>query len=139
MHESELFEVEAAAAAVVEEEVPEEVLVSVKMVVEVDVAKMLFSASLSMLICFLSVGSLIRSTQRSEGCLKINRASWWLIILPKRNEIYVNKGKKKGERVEKGREKKKKNIKEGMGCTRYRSANFLSMWELNNMITILIF
>lgn len=63
MHESELFEVEAAAAAVVEEEVPEEVLVSVKMVVEVDVAKMLFSASLSMLICFLSVGSLIRGTQ----------------------------------------------------------------------------
>lgn len=63
MHESELFEVEAVAAAVVEEEVPEEVLVSVKMVVEVDVAKMLFSASLSMLICFLSVGSLIRGTQ----------------------------------------------------------------------------
>lgn len=64
MHESELFEVEAiAAAAAVEEEVPEEVLVSVKMVVEVDVAKMLFSASLSMLICFLSVGSLIRGTQ----------------------------------------------------------------------------
>lgn len=63
MHESELFEVEAAAAAVVEEEVPEEVLVSVKMVVEVDVAKMLFSTSLSMLICFLSVGSLIRGTQ----------------------------------------------------------------------------
>lgn len=64
MHESELFEVEVvAAAAVVEEEVPEEVLVSVKMVVEVDVAKMLFSTSLSMLICFLSVGSLIRGTQ----------------------------------------------------------------------------
>lgn len=63
MHESELFEVEAAAAAAVEEEVPEEVLVSVKMVVEVDVAKMLFSTSLSMLICFLSVGSLIRGTQ----------------------------------------------------------------------------
>lgn len=63
MHESELFEVEAVAAAVVEEEVPEEVLVSVKMVVEVDVAKMLFSTSLSMLICFLSVGSLIRGTQ----------------------------------------------------------------------------
>lgn len=63
MHESELFEVEAVAAAVVEEEVPEEVLVSVKIVVEVDVAKMLFSTSLSMLIYFLSVGSLIRGTQ----------------------------------------------------------------------------
>lgn len=52
MHESELFEVEAAAAAVVEEEVPEEVLVSVKMVVEVDVAKMLFSTSLSIIDLF---------------------------------------------------------------------------------------
>lgn len=52
MHESELFEVEAVAAAVVEEEVPEEVLVSVKIVVEVDVAKMLFSTSLSIIDLF---------------------------------------------------------------------------------------